>query len=101
MTDRDRPEPRPRSAPQEPDPAVPRGDRETAPPAVPPPLGRRRGPAITVQLNTRVDPEVDSLVAHVGDVRGWSKRETVENALRLAYGKELQELRERASKEAS
>ncbi|MGW3091666.1 hypothetical protein [Streptomyces sp. NPDC001108] len=42
-----------------------------------------------------MDPDVDELVAYVGDVRGWSKRETVENALRKAYAAELKELKAR------
>ncbi|ONI48494.1 hypothetical protein [Streptomyces sp. IB2014 011-1] len=54
---------------------------------------------MTVQLNTRVDPELGELVAHVGDMRGWSKRETVENALRKAYAAEYKALK--ASKQES
>ncbi|WP_143169160.1 hypothetical protein [Streptomyces sp. NBRC 110465] len=101
MTDRDRPSPRPRSAPETPDPAVPKGaqpSRDEVPP--PPPVRRRRGPAPTIQLNTRVAPEVDELVAHVCDVRGWSKREAVEFALKRTYARELREIeaaRENAS----
>ncbi|MFB7030977.1 MULTISPECIES: hypothetical protein [unclassified Streptomyces] len=58
---------------------------------------------MTVQLNTRVDPELDDLVAYVGELQGWSKRETIENALRKAYASELKSLKAstRASEEAS
>ncbi|MFJ8166496.1 hypothetical protein ACIRBY_37030 [Streptomyces sp. NPDC096136] len=52
-----------------------------------------------MQLNTRVDPDVDELVAFVGDKQGWSKRETVEHALKKAYAAEFKELK--ARKEAS
>ncbi|WP_159048088.1 hypothetical protein [Streptomyces sp. XY511] len=54
---------------------------------------------MTVQLNTRVDPDVGELVAFVGDSRGWSKRETVEHALKKVYAAEFKELK--ARKEAS
>lgn len=107
MNDRDRPSPRPRSAPQAPDPAVPKG-RDVQPSSdeeLPtPPTRRRRGPAPTIQLNTRVDPVVDELVAYVCDGRGWSKREAVEWAIKKAYAKELREIeaaREGGSKKAS
>ncbi len=93
----ERPEPRPRAAPPAKDPAVPTGARppNTDEPSTPQPARRRRGPAPTIQLNTRVAPELDELAGYVCDVRGWSKREAVEFALRKTYAKELRELEER------
>ncbi|MGW1767182.1 hypothetical protein ACWCQL_24325 [Streptomyces sp. NPDC002073] len=99
MTERERPAARPRPAPEATDPAVPRAEDVGGPPSPVSAPRRRRGPAATVQLNTRVDPDVDELVAYVGDMRGWSKRETVEHALRKAYAAEIKELK--ATKEAS
>ncbi|WP_323452097.1 hypothetical protein [Streptomyces yaizuensis] len=66
-------------------------------PSPAPPARRRRGPAPLVQLNTRVVPELDELVAYVGDERGWSKRDTVEHALRKTYAAELKKLQARKS----
>ncbi|BDT39659.1 hypothetical protein SYYSPA8_37705 (plasmid) [Streptomyces yaizuensis] len=42
-------------------------------------------------------PELDELVAYVGDERGWSKRDTVEHALRKTYAAELKKLQARKS----
>ncbi|MCG0069806.1 hypothetical protein L0F81_42305 [Streptomyces tricolor] len=52
-----------------------------------------------MQLNTRVEPLLDELVALVVGSRGMSKRDVVENALKVAYPAEYQALvaRERAS----
>ncbi len=108
MTDHARPPARPRAAPPAEDPAVPKNAApvaaQTPPSPLPAPARRRRGPAATIQLNTRVDPEVDALVAYVCDVRGWSKREAVEFALAKTYARELREIelaRERESKRTS
>jgi hypothetical protein len=105
----DRPQPRvrPRPAPTSGDPA-----RPPVPPAAPAPAavptealpsvrGRRAQPL--VQLNTRVLPLLDDLVALIGDRRGMSKRDVVETALRTAYPSEYAELvaREQARERAS
>ncbi len=92
----DRPQPRergPRPAPAGPDPARPAVSALPTAPAV-----RRRSKAV-VQLNTRVEPLLDELVALVVGSRGMSKRDVVENALKVAYPAEYQALvaRERAS----
>lgn len=101
MTDDERPTPRVRNIPPDPseaqDPVVPPGGTDTPPPA--PVFGRRRGPQISAQLNTRVDPVLTDLVEYVSNVRGLSKRDVVEHALKTAYRAELRTLT--ASKEAS
>lgn len=99
MTADDRPTARPRPAPTGDDPARPSGSAPTTPPP-PPPRGRpRRGAQPLVQLNTRVLPVLDDLVALVQDRRGMSKRDVVETALKRAYPAEYKELL--ASKQAS
>lgn len=45
-----------------------------------------------MQLNTRVLPVLDDLVALVQDRRGISKRDVVENALKKAYPAEYKEV---------
>lgn len=84
MSPDERPRPRPRPAPQtEEDPARPSGSTAPQPPAA---RGRpRRGAQALVQLNTRVLPLLDELVALVGDNHGISKREVIETALMKAY----------------
>ncbi|WP_411093589.1 hypothetical protein [Streptomyces sp. 049-1] len=47
-----------------------------------------------MQLNTRVLPVLDELVALVQDEQGISKREVVEHALRTAYPAEYRRLTE-------
>jgi hypothetical protein len=55
-----------------------------------------------VQLNTRVTPLLDELVAVVGEDRDMSKREVVESALMKAYATEYKALlaRRQASERA-
>lgn len=96
-TDDERPVPRTR-----PRPARAGGDPARPPsPSAPPPAapasvargGRRAGRAqALVQLNTRVVPVLDELVALVQEERGISKREVVEHALRQAYPVEYRRL---------
>ncbi len=99
----DRPNPRPRGgggprpAPDEnQDPIDPPGGRPTPPPEpAPPPAAKprvRRGPQTAAQLNTRVDPILNDLVAEVSDQRGWTKRDVVEHALKTAYEAEYHAL---------
>lgn len=38
-----------------------------------------------MQLNTRVSPELDEVVNVIAAERGWTKREVIEHALKLAY----------------
>lgn len=104
MSADERPKPRPRPAPSGEDPARPSGAAPAAPPAAPPVRGRpRRGAQALVQLNTRVLPLLDELVAVVGESRGMSKREVVETALMKAYPAEYKTLlaREQASERES
>ncbi len=98
-TDDERPVPRTR-----PRPARTAGDPARPAPSVPPAAaapasmprgGRRAGRAQPlVQLNTRVLPVLDELVALVQDEQGISKREVVEHALRTAYPAEYRRLTE-------
>lgn len=93
--DRPQPRPRPRPAPTVGDPARPVGPVPAAAPteAPAPPRGRRAQPL--VQLNTRVVPLLDELVAVIVEQRGMSKREVIETALRTAYPAEYRALVER------
>lgn len=107
----ERPQPRvrPRPAPANGDPALPpvlpaaHPPAAVAGPAGAPPSVRGRRAQPLVQLNTRVLPLLDDLVALVGDRQGMSKRDVVENALRTAYPSEYAELvaREQARGRAS
>lgn len=108
----DRPAPRPRGgggprpAPDEnQDPIDPPHERPSPPPEAdrPPPVAARararRGPQTVAQLNTRVDPILNDLVAEVSDQRGWTKRDVVEHALKTAYKAEYRELSRALSSE--
>jgi hypothetical protein len=95
----ERPSPRPRGprpAPLADDPALPPAPPQTSPPAAAPAVRTRRAQPL-VQLNTRVAPVLDELVALIVDSRGMSKRDVVEHALRTAYPDEYAALSERAS----
>lgn len=104
MSDDERPNPRPRGgggprpAPDEnQDPIDPPGGRanppeSASPPAAAPKTRNRRGPQTVAQLNTRVDPILNDLVAEVSDQRGWTKRDVVEHALKTTYKAEYRAL---------
>jgi hypothetical protein len=98
----ERPEPRrrggggpePRPAPDEhEDPIHPSSGRAGPSDSAEPVKPRfRRGPQTVAQLNTRVDPILNDLVAEVSEQRGWTKREVVEHALKAAYKAEYRAL---------
>jgi hypothetical protein len=114
MSDDERPTPRrrgegsgPRPAPDEhKDPIEPKApapaDTDGASAAAPAPTASvrpriRRGPQTVAQLNTRVDPILNDLVAEVSDQRGWTKRDVVEHALKTAYKAEYRALSSEAA----
>jgi len=80
-----RPTPRERRRRPMPDPTEGREDPATPSPA----RGRARRSFRTadpyVQLNTRVDPLLSELIEEVSSERRWSKRDVVEEALKVAY----------------
>lgn len=91
----ERPNPRPRVLvnpdPQDgKDPVIPEAGGDQPRPA--PATRRGRGPGTFAQLNTRVDPALTELVDYVASVRGWTKRDVVEHALKTAYKAEIRAL---------
>lgn len=61
---------------------------------VPPAPVRGRRARALVQLNTRVSPLLDDLMALVGERQGMSKRDVIEYALKTAYSREYASLAE-------
>ncbi|MEU0705378.1 hypothetical protein ABZ513_31830 [Streptomyces bacillaris] len=49
-----------------------------------------------MQLNTRITPELDGVLAAAMEQRGLSKRDAVEEALRVAYPEEWQAVERRS-----
>lgn len=94
----ERPTPRPRGEGSGPRPAPDEHQDPIDPPAatlVRP--RRRRGPQTVAQLNTRVDPLLNDLVAEVSEQRGWTKRDVIEHALKTAYKAEFRLLSSEAA----